>query len=153
MLSDSLCTASWRARPRSFVSLMTLYESNYVRLGWLLPDVRRLIGSTLSHAAGDCPLEVRVVEHSRYTSTLTLTYLLEDGDGPIRAPDLEVRVYHDARVAEACGEARQHARSPLRGMAEALPRDLDRRWARNMLLNKWLEYCADRGHSFAPAQA
>ena len=35
MVSDDLCTISWRARPRSFVSLMTLYESNFIRLGWL----------------------------------------------------------------------------------------------------------------------
>jgi hypothetical protein len=93
-----------------------------------------------------------VVEHSRYTSTLTLTYLLDDG-GPRRAPDLEIRVYHDARVAEACSEPRQHAHARLRSLASALPRDLDSRWARNILLNKWLEYCADRGHSFAAAPA
>ena len=27
-------------------------------------------------------------------------------------------------------------------------RVLGRRWARNVLLNKWLEYCAERGHRF-----
>jgi hypothetical protein len=32
MTVDSLCVTSWRARPVSFVSLMTLYESNYIRL-------------------------------------------------------------------------------------------------------------------------
>ena len=33
----------------------------------------------------------------------------------------------------------------LRGVAE---RELDQRWARNTMLNKWLEYCIDRGHGF-----
>ena len=32
MLSDTLSIVSWRARPRSFVALMSLYESNYLRL-------------------------------------------------------------------------------------------------------------------------
>ena len=41
MLSDDLCTVSWSARPRSFVSLMTLYESNFIRLGWLEQADRR----------------------------------------------------------------------------------------------------------------
>ena len=53
MLSDSLCSISWRARPRSFVSLMTLYESNFIRLGWLAPDLRRLSGSLTSEVAGE----------------------------------------------------------------------------------------------------
>ncbi len=38
-LDDSLALASWRARPRSFVALMGLYESNYVRLNWLVNAV------------------------------------------------------------------------------------------------------------------
>ena len=48
MIVDSLCVTSWRARPVSFVSLMTLYESNYIRLGALLGDVRRLRGALVS---------------------------------------------------------------------------------------------------------
>jgi len=34
-----------------------------------------------------------------------------------------------------------------------LRRELDERWARNVLLNKWLEYCAERGHRFHPSSA
>ena len=34
-LNDSLALVSWRARPRTFVALMGLYESNYVRMKWL----------------------------------------------------------------------------------------------------------------------
>ena len=30
-------------------------------------------------------------------------------------------------------------------------REMGERWARNMLLNKWLEYCAERGHRFEAA--
>jgi uncharacterized protein YqiB (DUF1249 family) len=36
--------------------------------------------------------------------------------------------------------AQQHVRR-----AEAGPA-LDQRWARNVMLNKWLEYCLERGH-------
>ena len=48
MLIDALSIVSWRSRPRSFVALMSLYESNYLRLAELagnlreLPDVLRL---------------------------------------------------------------------------------------------------------------
>ena len=127
MQTDALATVSWRARPQSFVALMALYESNFLRLGWLGGDLAALADVAESRAAGDCELRLRVLERSRYTTTIELTY------APLALPDLRVRVYHDAHVAEAqgAGESTQE------------------RWARNMLLNKWLEYCADRGHRFA----
>lgn len=145
MVSDDLCTVSWRARPRSFVSLMTLYESNFIRLGWLVPDLKRLRGSVISRVRGEPTLELSVVEQSRYTTTLGMTYLLGDE----RLPELEIRVYHDARLAEACGTAADPAHSRLRRLAADVAREHGRRWSCNMLLNKWLEYCAGNGHRFA----
>jgi uncharacterized protein YqiB (DUF1249 family) len=126
MQTDALATVSWRARPQGFIALMALYESNYVRLGWLAVDPGSLADVAVSKVAGDCELVLRTLERSRYTTTIELTY------APIAMPDLRVRIYHDAHVAEAQG-AGEGARE---------------RWARNMLLNKWLEYCAERGHRF-----
>src|SRR5204862_370029 len=40
MLTDTLTIVSWRAKPRSFVALMSLYESNYLRLASLAGDLR-----------------------------------------------------------------------------------------------------------------
>jgi len=149
MLSDHLCAISWRARPRSFVSLMTLYESNFIRLGWLVPDLRRLTGSMTSTVPGEPPLELAVVEQCRYTTTLGMSYIFGDGASRVREPELEVRVYHDARLAEARGTAMDPARPHLRRIAAELSRDRGRRWSCNMLLNKWLEYCAGSGYRFA----
>ena len=42
---------SWRAQPGSFVSLMTLYESNFVRLRWLVRDLRSINGACVSKAS------------------------------------------------------------------------------------------------------
>ncbi len=145
MVSDGLCTISWRARPRSFVSLMTLYESNFIRLGWLAPDLRRIRGTVTSSVPGEPALELSVLEQCRYTTTLGMSYLLNDG----RLPELEIRVYHDARLAEARGTAADPAHPRLRRLAADLPREHGRRWSCNMLLNKWLEYCAGNGHRFA----
>ncbi len=142
MVTDGLCTISWRARPRSFVSLMTLYESNYIRLGWLVPDLRRLAGTLTSRVPGEPVLELTVVEQCRYTTTLGMSYLLGDG----RMPELAIRVYHDARLAEAHSAAADPSQ-PRRAAAGSAG-DHGRRWSCNMLLNKWLEYCAGNGHRF-----
>ena len=106
MLLDHLCLTSWRARPVSFVSLMTLYESNFIRLRGLMGDVRTLAGRVVSSAPSDCDLHLEPVEQNPYTTVLRLTYLFDDAAGPTADPDLEVRVYHDARLAEASRCAR-----------------------------------------------
>lgn len=120
---------------------MGLYESNFLRFAALAGDLRQLAASRVSSVAGDCTLVLNVLGRARYTSELLLSYLLPaSGVAAVfeRVPDLRLKVYHDARLLEACGA---ESSSP--------ERELDRRWARNMMVNKWLEYCAERGHSFA----
>lgn len=148
--NDTYCAVSWRARPGSFVSLMSLYESNYIRLARLVPNLRAVEGSLVSVARDDCPLHLSVVEHSRYTTTFSLTYLFEDaaGNGVTADPDLQIRVYHDARLAEVQSCARWHRHQAIESIRSELARNLGDRWLRNMMLNKWLDYCIERGHRF-----
>ena len=40
MFTDTSSIVSWRSRPRSFVALMSLYESNYLRLAHLAGDLQ-----------------------------------------------------------------------------------------------------------------
>ena len=153
MLSDDLCAISWRARPRSFVSLMTLYESNYIRFSWLAPDPSRMAGRAVSRIVGDCPLELTIMGRARYTTTLTLSYLFEKDTCEQRVPGLQVRLYHDARLAEATAIGGVTRHPVLRRVESQLGRGAHGPWSRNVLLNKWLEYCAGRGHRFAAASA
>ncbi|HEY6452912.1 MAG TPA: DUF1249 domain-containing protein [Steroidobacteraceae bacterium] len=157
MICEADIKMSWRARPRGFVALMGLYESNYLRFLQLAGDPTRLAGTLISRVSGDCELHLAVLEHMPYTSTLTLTYVLSGNDGPAtqRLPDLRLRAYHDARLLEAerfQAQQQAHPRAPHkpRGQDTApRERELHQRWMRNMMLNKWLEYCAERGHRFA----
>ena len=127
---------------------MTLYESNFVRLGWLVPDLRAITHSRVSKCASDCDLLLTPVEHCRYTSVFHLTYEFDSDGAKICDPDLQVCVYHDARLAEV-RSFRGFQRHPhLAKFESGLKRELDQRWTRNMMLNKWLEYCAERGHHF-----
>ena len=150
--TDTNCAVSWRSKPGSFVSLMSLYESNYIRLGWLIPNLRELQGASISNVDSDLPLHLHVDERSPYTTTLTLTYLFDDADGVrVADPDLQIRVYHDARLAEVQSCARWHRHTILESIRSDLARALGDRWLRNVMLNKWLDYCVERGHRFAPS--
>ena len=148
MLSDALTIVSWRSRPRSFVALMSLYESNYLRLASLAGNLLELADLRISRVADDCDLRLSVNERSPYTTSLDLTYLFPEGDDLTTYPDMRVRIYHDARLVEAQEWATQHEHEALRRLRGAAERELDQRWARNTMLNKWLEYCIDRGHGF-----
>jgi uncharacterized protein YqiB (DUF1249 family) len=156
-LNDSLAVASWRARPRTFVALMGLYESNYVRMNWLahVPGTASafasLDGAHRSSVAGDCDLLLNVTERTPYTCTVNLTYLFPQGAGTVQYPDMRVRIYHDAHLAEALEWAGAHSQPLLRALRTQAERELDQRWARNVMLNKWLEYCVERGHRFSSA--
>ncbi len=124
-------------RPRSFAGLVNLWESNYLRLQRLLPQWRLEIDQARSVSQTDAPLYLQVLERSPYTLTLLLTYRFGDAG---ELPRLRVRIYHDARVAQA-----------MDAPPAQFGHHLERQWERNLLLNKWLEYCLSHGHGFALA--
>jgi len=146
MLLDSQLVPQTVVKPGSFVGLMAMYESNYLRLLRLIPELERIDGCFHSRVAGDCDLYVEIVERSRYTVTLSLTYRFETDSGMLADPDMTVRAYLDGQQAEvlSIGNWRRHAE--LRRLVKEHLRELDIRWRRNIILNKWLEYLSDQGH-------
>ena len=131
---------------------MGLYESNFIRLGWLAGEPGGACAARHRSAVpADCDLVLTVTRalalHQYRWRSPTCCPMRA---GPCRYPDMRVRVYHDAHLVEAQQWA---ARSQLSRCCAALrnraERELDQRWARNMMLNKWLEYCVERGHRFS----
>lgn len=148
--STHLCPCC--GKPRRIAHLLELYERNYRMLRRLLPDMDRMQALAVSRSASDVPLHVEVMNRDRYTLTLHLTYEFTDESGLRRQPDLWVRVYHDAAVAEAlqCME-----RPPwlAEEAGEAAHAFLSAQWKRNLLLEKWLEFLLEQGHGFGvPAE-
>lgn len=148
MIADGSLALPCPTRPGSFTALLHLYESNYLRMHWLFDDLAALPDTHCSRVVADLPLHLKVLERSPYTTTLRLTYYFDDGHGRIADPDLTVRIYLDTEQAEAMACRSQHLHHALRKFDPAPADELNRRWARNSMLNKWLEYCADHGHRF-----
>ena len=146
MLLDSQLVPETLVRPRSFVGLMALYESNFLRLLQLVPELDRLDGCFRSRVAGDCELFVEILERCRYTITMSLTYRFDSEDGDVADPDIKVRAYLDGRLAEAMSLGADHKHHELCRLIRKNRRELNARWRRNIILNKWLEYLSDQGH-------
>lgn len=147
MLVDTSERVLKLVQPRSFAGLMTLYESNYIRLRQLVGPLDVLPDYLRSELAGEPPLSLEVIERAPYTTSLLMTYWFDGGkDIAIADPDLLLRLYHDAGMAEvlSCHNGGRHgllSRFPCAGRSE-----IQRRWTTNMMLHKWLEYCIDRHH-------
>lgn len=152
MFVDSLIVPQCVYRPGSFTGLMTIYESNYVKLDMLTGGFAWTGRSMLSSSARDHDLHAEVMRREPYTTTLRLTYLFEEGASLLPDPDLILRIYHDARLVEAVASRERHLHHRLREWARSASNaELDRRWRLNMMLNKWLDYLSDVGHNLATA--
>jgi len=125
---------------------MSLYESNFLRLQQVIPEIDRLDGCFRSRVAGNCDLHVEILERSRYTVTLSLSYVFDEHGQRIADPDMLVRVYFDGKLAESMGFCGEHRYAEVRRLARVHRAELDARWRRNIILNKWLEYLMDQGH-------
>ncbi len=149
VFADSLIVPQCVYRPGSFTGLMTIYESNYMKFRQLVGDLSFMDTPWVSSVADDCDLYLKCTRREPYTTTLQLTYWFEEGEAEcIADPDLTVRLYHDARLAEARGVCTSHRHAVLRALANGHSVELDRRWHSNIMLNKWLDYLLEIGHRF-----
>ena len=146
MLLDSRLVPETIIKPRSFAGLMSIYESNYLRLLNLIPELERLDGCYRSRVAGECDLHLEILQRERYTLTMSMTYYFGNETELVADPDMLVRVYFDGQLAEAMSLGKDHRHVEFRRLFRAHANELGRRWTRNLILNKWLEYLLDQGH-------
>ena len=151
MIADSYIVPECAIGPGSFGGLMALYESNFIKLNMLVGDVCH-VGETgeylMSSSPDDCDLYLAVESRTRYTHILRMTYFFDEDGNPVADPDLVIRVYLDARMAEVAGWAVHHRHALLQDLANRFSGELDRRWSRNMMLSKWLDFVIEARHSF-----
>ncbi|MDH5765051.1 MAG: DUF1249 domain-containing protein, partial [Gammaproteobacteria bacterium] len=124
--------------PFGFVSLMDLYESNFMKLKKLIPEIQTVDSPVISKSPGHLDLFLTVTEKNKYTTTFYLSYCFETEHGLQMEPNFKIRIYHDAQLAEVMAGHLQHGRIRY----DHLPADaLREKWQLNRFLNKWLGYC------------
>jgi uncharacterized protein YqiB (DUF1249 family) len=139
-------------RARDLPALMELYELNYIQLRQLIPDVSLLQDHVVSRVKGALDLYLTVRERCKYTTTLHLSYRFESDEGSTLAPDIVVRLYHDAQVAEVISRRQGRGRNGFGFDRFHHDYPIEARWKVNRFLQKWLGFCLRHGHSFSPAR-
>lgn len=131
--------------PVDFVSLMDMYEDNYIKLRKLIPQLQGIESTAVSTAPGHLDLHLSIVERSKFTTTLRLSYCFSESNETRLEPNLKIRIYHDAGLAEVMSGKLHHGRLVL----DHLPADaLKQKWQLNRFLSKWLKYCLRQNHGF-----
>jgi len=134
--------------PVDFVSLMDMYEDNYIKLRKLIPNVKNINKSGISKSPGHLNLHLQILERSKFTTTLRLSYCFTDNGESRLEPNLKIRIYHDAGLAEVMSGKLHHGKLVL----DHLPADaLKQKWQLNRFLSKWLKYCLRQNHGFLVA--
>jgi len=160
--------------------LQELQTEIYRQLQLLIPDQIAHYDSFQSQVHGSPLLRMDILERHPYTHFVRLTYQFSKQDSLEIAPDAHIRVYNDARLAEATsfdrvqGFNRQaHAAGRVPGRSQVLPgaslngartrllspsswfqpfQVLQQSWQRNQALDKWLGYLLHQGHSLTSMQ-
>jgi len=127
--------------------LLDLCEENYQSLLTLFPELSQHKGVFESRLPGQAHLKLTVLEQSKYTSLINLTYSFDDDQES--DPDAVLRVYHDAEQVEV--EQVRQSNLPELSLYEAP--GLVNKWRANIFVGKWLRFCVNQGHFFTRQHA
>lgn len=131
---------------------INLYERNYLQLMTVMPQVRKLERGVVLQVGQLGKLKLDVLEHSPFTSVVTLTYQLGQMDRWVKDPHITVRMYHDAKVAEVVAYQQHYYMRPwYHDMGEKRKASPEKRQV-NLFLSEWLSHCLREGFHLVATQ-
>ena len=133
--------------------LQRMHEINYQLILKLVPRLRQMSNNSVSSIVNAPDLHLQIIERSPYTTVISLTHRFAAGPTHLPAPDLWLRVCHDAMVAEAV--ANQDGASPAHARTYTWHKGLDAdiKWRLNSFAEKWLKRCLKQGHQFTSPES
>jgi len=151
-------------KPRYKVDLpgqLALCEANFLRLMKLLPELRsrdeREFALPMHKHDGKTGLRVLITVEDRapYTTTILVSHpdakALENIAGlshqALMMPDLRVRLYHDASMAEVLSWQQHRGIKPRYDYPNDQMYQRDEKAQLNKFLGEWLSYCLEQGRS------
>ncbi len=129
--------------------LMGLYAENFSKLTRLFEPADLVPGIHVSSIGDGLDLRLDIIEQHRFTTELRMTYGVRDPQTGEPDPSSFIRLYRDARQAEAthCYVGRRW--QDVIGMYPPAEAVIGHRLRMNTFLSKWLDYLAEGGHGVA----
>ena len=148
-MSSLVARAARIPRLSRFGWLMGLYAENHGRLVRLFAPGGLVAGRYVSSIGDGLDVSLDVIEQHAYTVELRLSYGLVDPVTGEPDPSAHVRLYRDARQAEATHCYLGRRWQDVIGMYPPPAEIVDHRLRMNTFLGKWLQYLAEQGHGVA----
>ncbi|WP_417582032.1 DUF1249 domain-containing protein [Nitrincola sp.] len=125
---------------------MAICQGNYARLLKLLPQHEAMCREfDLCHNAQQVRVTLQVDEVFRYTSTVIMRQSQPGGSRWLEAPELVIRLYHDAGMAEVICARRRRQLSGVYGYPNPDMHQPDEKHQLNLYLSEWLNQCLRYG--------
>jgi len=126
---------------------MTLYESNYVKLNHLFPNIKQYDDDRSIKSPFGNDIQLGVNKKTKYTMIISMTYSFEESEIIEYEPNLTIKIYFDSRSAEVIGIGKLSKKNKLRDITYQNKDIINQLWRRNIILNKWLDYIIDCDYS------
>lgn len=132
-------------------SLLAVCEANYARLLRLLPDCDTVTLSYSFEINEGLYYRVKILDSSRYTSTVELAQLA-NGVPTYMRPVMQVRLYHDANVAEVLSVQYIGSLKPSYAYPNTHMHQPNEKEMTNRFLAEWLAFCLRHAESIGSSE-
>lgn len=132
--------------------LHQLFESNYLKLLRLIPELHCIQSSSMTALLSNKPaLKLIVIEKTTHTLTIQLVFFSDNGETALvdTGSSPNIRVYLDTKSAEVMTTSTNLLSIPGKNYPKAA---LDAKWPDNYLLDKWLNHCLSQGYQLLTQQ-
>ncbi len=126
-------------------AFMTLCEQNYFRVMKLMPK-QELVGKICTIDVDKFSYTLEITATARFTSDITFKQISQNIIGFIN-PELSVRIYHDARMAEVISPDYLKRIKPTNQYPNPNMHHKDEKYQVNAFLLDWLDHCISHGRS------
>ncbi|CAH0534389.1 hypothetical protein VST7929_02320 [Vibrio stylophorae] len=125
-----------------FPALMRLCEGNYAKLIGLVPRQQE-VGAQCHYQVVQNHYRLTIEETTKYTTLIQIEQM--DSQPGFLLSQLQVRLYHDARVAEVCTSQQHGKPQPRYDYPNQKMYQQDEKHRVNHFLSEWLTFCLQHG--------
>ena len=135
-------------KPNSFTGLMTLYESNFLRLIDLKSDFMNLEGEHIARCKNENDIIFTITKKEKYTIFFSMSYIFADKISIEYKPNLKIVVYSDGKLVQVTGIDETHECPDFNKITLPHKYIINHLWRKNIILNKWLEHLINLNYKF-----
>jgi uncharacterized protein YqiB (DUF1249 family) len=122
-----------------FPAMMRVYETNYAQLRRLIPRSNQ-VGDEINYQIDSLCYRLAITETTRYTTVVVIQQVAPKvGYGMM--PELTVRLYHDALIAEVCASQQIYRFKARYDYPQQILFQSDEKHQINQFLKDWLKFC------------